>query len=72
MKIMDNIPVWGEHEERTLGQIRTCAALADRAALMADGHLCYAVPIGGVIAWKDAIQQRLFGHRTMISIYTLV
>jgi len=55
MKMMDNIPVWGEHEERTLGQIRTCAALADRAALMADGHLCYAVPIGGVIAWKDAI-----------------
>ncbi len=55
MKMMDNIPVWGEHEEKTLGQIRTCAALADRAALMADGHLGYAVPIGGVIAWKDAI-----------------
>jgi tRNA-splicing ligase RtcB (3'-phosphate/5'-hydroxy nucleic acid ligase) len=55
MKMMDNIPVWGEHEDKTLGQIRTCAALADRAALMADGHLGYAVPIGGVIAWKDAI-----------------
>lgn len=55
MKMLDNIPVWGEHEEKTLGQIRTCAALADRAALMADGHLGYAVPIGGVIAWKDAI-----------------
>jgi len=52
---MHNIPVWGEHEEKTLSQIRTCAALADRAALMADGHLGYAVPIGGVIAWKDAI-----------------
>jgi tRNA-splicing ligase RtcB (3'-phosphate/5'-hydroxy nucleic acid ligase) len=55
MKMLDNIPVWGEHEEKTLGQIRTCAAMADRAALMADGHLGYAVPIGGVIAWKDAI-----------------
>jgi tRNA-splicing ligase RtcB len=55
MKMLDNIPVWGEHEDKTLGQIRTCAALADRAALMADGHLGYAVPIGGVIAWKDAI-----------------
>jgi tRNA-splicing ligase RtcB len=55
MKMMDNIPVWGEHEEKTLGQIRTCAATADRTALMADGHLGYAVPIGGVVAYKDAI-----------------
>lgn len=55
MKMIDNIPVWGEHEEKTLGQIRTCAATADRAALMADGHLGYAVPIGGVVAYKDAI-----------------
>lgn len=55
MKMIENIPVWGEHEEKTLGQIRTCAATADRAALMADGHLGYAVPIGGVIAYKDAI-----------------
>lgn len=55
MKIMENIPVWGEHEEKTLTQIRTCAATADRAALMADGHLGYAVPIGGVVAYKDAI-----------------
>jgi hypothetical protein len=39
MKIMDNIPVWGEHEEKTLLQIRTSAATADRTALMADGHL---------------------------------
>src|SRR5277367_3629296 len=31
------------------------AATADRAALMADGHLGYAVPIGGVVAYKDAI-----------------
>ena len=55
MKIMENIPVWGDHEERTLVQIRTCAATADRAALMADGNLGYAVPIGGVVAYKDAI-----------------
>src|SRR5277367_6684679 len=31
------------------------AATADRTALMADGHLGYAVPIGGVVAYKDAI-----------------
>jgi tRNA-splicing ligase RtcB (3'-phosphate/5'-hydroxy nucleic acid ligase) len=55
MKMIGSIPVWGEHEEKTLEQIQTCAATADRAALMADGHLGYAVPIGGVVAYKDAI-----------------
>jgi len=55
MKLIGNIPVWGDHEEKTLNQIQTCAATADRAALMADGHLGYAVPIGGVVAYKDAI-----------------
>jgi len=35
--------------------MRTCAATADRAALMADGHLGYAVPIGWVVAYKDTI-----------------
>jgi hypothetical protein len=55
MKMIGSIPVWGEHEEKTLAQIRTCATTADRAALMADRHLGYAVPIGGVVAYKDAI-----------------
>jgi tRNA-splicing ligase RtcB len=55
MEMKGNIPVWGTHEEKTLRQIETCAATADRAALMADGHLGYAVPIGGVVAYKDAI-----------------
>jgi tRNA-splicing ligase RtcB len=55
MKMVGNIPVWGAHEDKTLRQIETCAATADRAALMADGHLGYAVPIGGVVAYKNAI-----------------
>jgi tRNA-splicing ligase RtcB len=53
--MVGNIPVWGEHEEKTLVQMKTCAATADRAALMADGHLGYAVPIGWVVAYKDTI-----------------
>src|SRR5581483_981599 len=55
MKMIGSIPIRGEHEEKTLWQIQTCAATADRAALMADGHLGYAVPIGGVVTYKDAI-----------------
>ena len=55
MKMIGNIPVWGEHEEKTLKQTETCAATADKAALVADGHLGYAVPISGVVAYKDAL-----------------
>jgi len=62
MKLIGNIPVWGDHEEKTLNQIQTCAATADRAALMADGHLGYAVPIGGVVAYKDAISPSGVGY----------
>lgn len=36
-------------------QIKTCARTADTAALMADHHKGYAVPIGGVVAYKDSI-----------------
>jgi tRNA-splicing ligase RtcB len=49
------VPVWGAHEENTLRQIGMVARNADKAALMADGHLGYAVPIGGVVAYKDRI-----------------
>ena len=55
MKLIDGIPVWGIHEENTISQIKTCAKTAQAAALMADGHLGYGVPIGGVVAYEDAI-----------------
>jgi tRNA-splicing ligase RtcB len=51
-----SIPVWGEPvDEGALRQIENCARTADHAALMADHHKGYAVPIGGVIAYKDRI-----------------
>ncbi|MDE1163252.1 MAG: RtcB family protein [Acidobacteriaceae bacterium] len=61
MKILDNIPVFGEHEANTLEQARLCAQTADRFALMADGHLGYGVPIGGVIASETRISPTAVG-----------
>lgn len=61
MKMMDNIPVFGEHESNTLEQARMCAQTADRFALMADGHLGYGVPIGGVIASESRISPTAVG-----------
>ncbi len=47
--------IFGEHEEQTLRQLHDVAARAERAALMADGHLGYVMPIGGVAAYRDEI-----------------
>ena len=47
--------IFGEHDEATLTQLRDVASRAERAALMADGHLGYVMPIGGVAAYRDRV-----------------
>ncbi|HSJ32971.1 MAG TPA: RtcB family protein [Longimicrobiales bacterium] len=47
--------VFGEHDEKTLAQLRDVARRAERAALMADGHVGYVMPIGGVAAYRDRV-----------------
>lgn len=47
--------VFGQHEPNTLAQLRDVASRAARAALMADGHLGYVMPIGGVAAYRDQV-----------------
>src|SRR5580704_13763302 len=61
MQYIDEIPVWGHHEPNTLEQARLCARSADYFALMADGHLGYGVPIGGVIASESRISPTAVG-----------
>ena len=56
MRTIHGIPVWGDPvDSGALEQIERCAAKADRAAMMADHHLGYAVPIGGVVAYSDKV-----------------
>src|SRR4249920_2586505 len=62
MKIIDGIPVWGEPLENALVQARNCLKTAHSVALMADHHKGYAVPIGGVVAYKDAISPSGVGY----------
>lgn len=47
--------IFGEHEENTLEQLRDVASRAVRVALMADGHLGYVMPIGGVAAYREKV-----------------
>jgi tRNA-splicing ligase RtcB len=45
--------VFGTHDETTLAQLADVASRAEQAALMADGHLGYIMPIGGVAAYRN-------------------
>lgn len=63
MQIIDQIPIFGSPvDEGALSQIRTCALTASKVALMADHHKGYAVPIGGVVAYEDAISPSGVGY----------
>lgn len=64
MKIIDGIPVWGEPDPGAMSQIKTCKAMPETAAvaLMADNHKGYAVPIGGVVAYRDHISPSGVGY----------
>ena len=58
------IRIFGSHEERTIAQLERCtqAGPATRAVLCADGHLGYSHPIGGAIAYEDAISPSGVGY----------
>lgn len=62
MRMIGDIPVWGTPDEGAVSQIKTCAKTADRVALMADHHKGYAVPIGGVVAYKNSISPSGVGY----------
>jgi len=55
VKLIDGLPVWGEPQQNAVDQMQNCMKTAYRGALMADHHLGYAVPIGGVIAYEGQI-----------------
>jgi len=57
LKTIDGISIFGEHDEGTLVQIKNVASDSNvvSAALCADGHKGYNMPIGGVAAYLDHI-----------------
>lgn len=55
MQLIEDIPVWGVPEGDAIKQIANCRKDAYGVALMADHHLGYAVPIGGVVAYDGKI-----------------
>jgi tRNA-splicing ligase RtcB (3'-phosphate/5'-hydroxy nucleic acid ligase) len=49
--------VFGQHDEATIAQMRNCMGVGNVVAgvICADGHLGYAQPVGGVIAYERQI-----------------
>src|ERR1044071_9428684 len=47
--------IFGQHDENTIPQLTDVASRAERAAIMADGHVGYIMPIGGVAAYRDKV-----------------
>ena len=51
------LTVFGQHDDATIAQMRNCMAVGNAVAgvICADGHLGYAQPVGGVIAYEKQI-----------------
>ncbi len=47
--------VFGTHDEATRAQLAKVAEHARKVALMADGHVGYVMPIGGVAAYDNQV-----------------
>ncbi len=47
--------IFGTHDETTLAQLANVAERARKVALMADGHLGYVMPIGGVAGYDNMV-----------------
>src|SRR5499433_1636251 len=54
---MTDLKIFGEHDERTVAQMWRCMGVGSVAGgvLCADGHLGYAQPVGGVIAYEEHV-----------------
>ncbi len=59
---ISGVPVFGDPLENAVEQILRCARDADAVALMADHHLGYSVPIGGVVAYQEHVSPSGVGY----------
>ncbi|MBS1705378.1 MAG: RtcB family protein [Armatimonadetes bacterium] len=63
MKIVNGIPVWGDPIlSDALSQVQTVAKTAYKVALMADHHVGYSMPIGGVAAYLEHVSPSGVGY----------
>ena len=54
--------IYGDHDQKTLDQFKYVMRSAEKGALMADGHIGYVMPIGGVAAYKNTVAPAGVGY----------
>ena len=62
VQMIGGVPVWGDPLDNAVEQILNCTGEASAAALMADHHLGYSVPIGGVLAYENKLSPAGVGY----------
>lgn len=55
LQYIQGYPVYGVHDDQTIQQFLDVIRRAEYGALMADGHLGYVMPIGGVAAYQNQV-----------------
>jgi len=55
MHYHNRIAIFGTHDANTLAQLDDVATRASRVSIMADGHLGYVMPVGGVAAYPNQV-----------------
>src|SRR5205814_4479552 len=53
--ISAHMKIFGQHDEQTIIQFQDVRSRAVDAALMADGHVGYVMPIGGVATYREQV-----------------
>jgi len=56
------VKIYGNHDQKTLDQFKSIMKNAEKGALMADGHIGYVMPIGGVAAYSNVIAPAGVGY----------
>lgn len=65
MQLIDGVPVWGEALPEAVQQMKAVMNNEERpayVALMADHHIGYSVPVGGVVAYEGMINVNGVGY----------
>ena len=60
--LVGSIPVFGEPVPNAVAQMQNCAPATAYCALMADHHLGYALPVGGVAAYRGQVSPSGVGY----------
>src|SRR5713101_7721337 len=60
----DKMTIVGDHEPKVIAQLKRCVddAAGVRGVLCADGHYGYSMPVGGVVAYVDAVSPSGIGY----------